>query len=222
MLHTVVLSCLLALSMAGDHGAPQAACQPKHQTILVTRTDVNKEHARVTQSQPQYSHHTVDVTSVIWVSSTVVETINITQFPDPVISTVTSFITVTGYQPTYSTTLATLVVIQTSRLVAVSVEVKNLTITQTDVVSKRITQTLTITDVFTAFRTVYDTKTISDFVTKTHRLPFIIIETSYRSFYKASVSTVTSTRDNTVEATTTITDRQYVTKCFQPQVTYQH
>ncbi|XP_069172299.1 uncharacterized protein [Procambarus clarkii] len=225
MLHAVVLSCLLALSQAGDHGdhgAPQPACQPKNQTILVTRTEVNTLHQQVTQYDLQYGHYGHNVTSVILVPSTVIQTQTFTTYPAPDIITQTDYVTGTVYLTKYSTAQATVVATQTTQLLATDIKINELTITQTAIVPQTITETLTIINHETAFSTVTITDTVGAFVTKTQTLPFIISETSYVTYTETVTDTVTSFSDWTVEVTTTLTQHQVVTSCQEPKITYDH
>ncbi|XP_069172301.1 uncharacterized protein [Procambarus clarkii] len=225
MLHTVVLSCLLALSLASDHGghgAPQPACQPQQETILVTRTEVNTLHQQVTQYDLQYGHYAHNVTSVILVPSTVIQTQTFTTYPAPDIITQTDYVTGTVYLTKYSTAQATVVATQTTQLLATDIKINESTITQTAIVPQTITETQTIINRETAFGTITDTHTISAFVTKTKIQPFFISETSYVTYAESVIATVTSFSDRTVEATTTFTQHQVVTKCEEPKITYDH
>ncbi|XP_069173013.1 uncharacterized protein [Procambarus clarkii] len=222
MQRAVVLSCLVALSLAGDHAAPHTPCQPRNQTILITRTEVNTLHQQVTQYDFQYGHYGYNVTSVILVPSTVTQTQTFTSYPPPDITTQTSYITATNHFTEYSTSLATVINTRTTQLLATEVQVKELTITQTAIVPETITQTLTIINHETAFSTVTITDVINAFVTKTKTEPFTISETSYQSYTQFVTDTVTSFSNWTVEVTTTLTQHQFVTKCKPPKITYDH
>lgn len=217
------LSSLLALTAAsGYNHITQAACEAKTETILVTRTSVVVDQNQVTQYKDQFNHHTVDVTSIIFLSTTVTQSVQFTQYQPPVVVTRTSFVTSTVYQTEFKTSVATAVATQTSRLLATSVHVQDLTITQTAIVAESVTQTLTVPSIETTVKTVTVTDNVTAFVTRTALEPFFVTETTYNTFYQFTTQTVTSTSTNTHQATVTITDRQYVTKCYEPRVTYGH
>lgn len=221
MLRVLLFSYLAALT-TGHYGERSLTCEPKQETIVVTRTTVDSTGTQVTQFDVQSTPLTLDVTRTIVIPSRTRETVELTEYPSPETVTHTSYVTAPLYQTSYQTSFATAVSSITSRLVVTSVAVEDLTITQTAVVTTPVTRTVTLTDVETSLRTLTVTDTDTVFVTKTKSRHFLVTETSYKTFFRFSTRTVTSTSDSTTHVIVTITDRQYVTKCFQPRVTYEN
>ena len=222
MLYALLSFCLLGLAFAGHYGTPQATCQPRQETLTVTRTNLLEHPQQVTQLDLQYEHQTVAVTSVVLVPSTVILTQTVTQFPIPEVVTYTSLLTATNYQTTFVTHLATAIATQTSQLVATAQEVEEQAITQTAVVDQSITKVLTIINQETAFKTLTVTDTVSTFLTYTQTETFAVTETSYQTVPHYTTDTVTSLTEHTVDATVTVTEHDYITKCPEPKITYNH
>lgn len=127
MLLSILYSWLLVVvglaSAATDFG-PTSTCQPQHKTITVTSTSVDINLGTVTQYDIQYKHHTEDVTSVIYLTSTQTETVLVTHYTDPQIVTSFSYLTSTLYRTVYRTSVNTDVATVTSRVLVKNIEVK--------------------------------------------------------------------------------------------------
>ncbi|KAK3853150.1 hypothetical protein Pcinc_040298 [Petrolisthes cinctipes] len=223
MFTSLLFSCLLlGLSSAWDKYTPQSTCQPKTSTYTITRTSLIPQSQQVTEYDYHYSHTTIDITSIIFLPSTVQLTETCTDIGEPRVVTTTSFVTRQVYQTQVVPTQATFVVTQSSEITATNVEVVDETITQTAVEDNFVTNTLTVTNHETAFRTLTLTDTIKQFRTRTETNPFVLTETSYQSYTEVETQTVTSTTQQQVEATITVTEHEFVTKCHQPKITFDH
>lgn len=216
----VLLCSILAALVTGRNDLPQKTCIPTEETIVVTTTAVNFTHDQVTEYDFKFGHQSLDVTSLILVPSTLIETQTLTSFSGPEIATSTSYVTDTIYQTEYQTSLATVVATHTSRVLATEVEVEELTITQTAIVDHTVTETLVVNAEETAFRTVTVTENVNAFDVETEVSTFYVTETSYQTVTQFATDVVTSFTEQTVQATVTVTEHEYVTKCHQPKVTY--
>ncbi|MPC77399.1 hypothetical protein E2C01_071852 [Portunus trituberculatus] len=217
----LLCSCFAGLVLA-DYGSPPASCTPHHHTLTIISTTVQTDLQQVTQVTAQHSHVTAFVTSVVMKPTTVTTTSTLTKYPPPLVLTHTSFITDTMVFTTYETSLATSVVTHTTHLLASAVVVTEATVTQTAVQPQSLTHTISVTNVAATFTTTFVTNTFTVFVTETSLEPFLVTKTTTSTVYQPSTFTTTAITTTTVHATTTITDHQYVTKCYQPKVTYGH
>ncbi|MPC59112.1 hypothetical protein E2C01_053127 [Portunus trituberculatus] len=222
MLRAFSFLCLVGLALAGHYGTPQVTCEPKHETLTVTRTSLITIPQQVTQLDLQYEHQTVDITSVVLVPKTVINTQTVTFFPNPDVITHTTLFTATHYQTNFVTHLATAVATQTSQVVATAQEVEEQVITQTAVVDQIVTNTLTITNQKTTFKTLTVTNTVNTHITHTETETFAVTETSYQTFVQHATDTVTSLTEHTNHVTVTTTEHELVTKCPEPKITYNH
>lgn len=222
MLRSLLCCCLLGLALGDHYGAQQPACEPLHETLTVTRTSVDASQQSVTQLDLQYEHQTVGVTNVLLVPSTVVITQTITFFPEAEVVTHTSLVTATDYLTTFVTQVATALATQTSHLVATAQEVQEQVITQTAVVDQSVTNTFTVTSQVTTYETFTVTDTFSTFVTVTGTDTFVVTETTFQTALEYVTDTVTSLTETTLDATVTVTEQEYITKCPDPKITYNH
>ncbi|KAK4293475.1 hypothetical protein Pmani_033831 [Petrolisthes manimaculis] len=218
----LVSCCLFGLAMAGDYGAKQPTCQPKIETMVITRTHVETSLSPVTSYHHVVNKQTMDVTSVILVPSTLIDSGFTTEVPAMRISTETSFLTRTIYQVQVQTSLATVVATQTSQVGATSVEVTGSVITQTAIVPETSILTVTVADIRTAFSTVTVTRNVNNIITETEVRPFYVTATRQQRIPVPVTATVTDTRINTIEATVTTTTHEFVTLCYEPKITYDH
>lgn len=223
MFTSLFFSCLLlGLTSAWDYSAPQPTCQPETSTITLTRTSLVTNPQQVTEYDYQIGHTTQEITSVIFLASTLTLTQTCTDFADPLVVTSTSFITKQVYQTQNVASLATVVVTQQSQILATNVEIVDETITQTALEDNFITSTHTVTDHETAFRTATVTETIRQFSTRVVTTPFVVTETGYQTVTDLITQTVTSTTQQQIEATITVTEHEFVTKCHDPEISYDH
>lgn len=114
---------VVGLASAAKDFEPPSTCQPQHNTITVTSTIVDTNLGTVTQYDVQYKHHTVDVDSVIYMTSTQTETVLVTHYTDPEIVTSISYLTSTAYRTVYRTSVATDVATVTTRVLVKNIEV---------------------------------------------------------------------------------------------------
>ncbi|KAK4293477.1 hypothetical protein Pmani_033833 [Petrolisthes manimaculis] len=232
LLLSLLCSCLLvslaspahldALPLSREHYHESTPCQPQHNTITVTSTQVDTDLGKVTQYDCLYNQHTVDVSSILYLPSTLTETVQVTKYTDPEIVTRFSYLTSTVYQTVYKTSVATDVATVTSRVLVTDVEVEEFIITHTNVVDQPETKTITVTSLDSSITSIITTEFIKAFVTQTQFKPFHLTQTSTQTWHHQITQTETSTSTQTIDATVTITDRQYITKCALPKITYGH
>lgn len=101
-------------------------------------------------------------------------------------------------------------------------QVEDFLITHTAVVDQPLTNTITVTSLDSDIIPFTTTELMSAFVTHTEYNPFYLTSTTSLTWYHEATQTVTSISTQTIHATVTITDRQYVTRCDLPMITYDH
>jgi len=221
-MYTFLLTLSLLSSAFGGGLYPPSAtsCQPRTEQITLTRTTVEPVLEQATTLDLQHEHQDVKVTSFVVERPTYTQTLQLTLTPDPSILTQVSLLTSTAFHTKLAVARTTTVLTETVQLLASEVAVEDRTLTQTAIQLDTKTLTLTRLSLETAFSTLSVTDTQLALVTETELAPHFVTQTTRQTFAVWETQTVTSYKDVPLEKTVTVTEREYVTKCYQPRITY--
>ncbi|ROT72383.1 hypothetical protein C7M84_009235 [Penaeus vannamei] len=221
-MYTFLLTLSLLSSAFGGGLYPPSAtsCQPRTEQITLTRTTVEPLLEQATTLDLQHEHQDVKVTSFVVERPTYTQTLQLTLTPDPSILTQVSLLTSTAFHTKLAVARTTTVLTETVQLLASEVAVEDRTLTQTAIQLDTKTLTLTRLSLETAFSTLSVTDTQLALVTETELAPHFVTQTTRQTFAVWETQTVTSYKDVPLEKTVTVTEREYVTKCYQPRITY--
>ncbi|XP_068216345.1 uncharacterized protein [Palaemon carinicauda] len=222
MLRVLVLFGLLGLTLADGYGHKTQTCVPRLFTTTITNSRVSTAYLTITEYDQRKLVTNIDITKhdVRTVPATNYITVFVTAAP--ILSTVTSFITQPLYKSSEVLLYNTVFVTQTKEVVLTEVETKTQHVTQTGIAITTVTLHKTIETKQTALLDRDITTTVSKFVTSTIFKKVLLTKTSYLRNPVVQRNTHTVFVTKPVEFTTTTTQRQYVTSCYLPKVTYDH